>query len=128
MEPEWDDDTRAWAEGLADHDRAVCRGCGLHTNVTHDPHSHLQMVDDYCPACRFLEAYKRKVADRDTAWEKQHPQAKPGEPRPNDGLHLAMRQATPAEVRAGQRALRRREQQQDGQPSKTPKQRLNRRG
>lgn len=127
VEPEWDDDTRAWAEGLADHDRGICHGCGLHTAVIHDPNSHLQIVDDYCPACRALEPYRRKVDDRDRAWEKKNPHAEPGTPRPNDGLQIGLRTATPGEIRR-QQAARRRTPPQDTPEQRPQKPRLNRRG
>lgn len=99
VEPEWNDHYRSLVEGLALHDRELCPGCGIHPWVKAHPELvHLTLVDEYCDMCKLQDRYGRKVADRDDQWLKEHKDASPGVARPNDGLHVRMKQLTPAEV------------------------------
>lgn len=101
VDPEWDDHYRGLVEGLALHDRELCPGCGLHPwAIAHPELVHLTLVDEYCEMCSLQARYGRKVRERDDEWEREHKKAKPGTPRPNDGLHVRMKQLTPAEVAA----------------------------
>lgn len=59
---------------------------------------HLTLEDTYCAMCRLQDKYRRQVAARDEEFVKEHKDAGPGLPRPNDGLHLQIKNLTPAEV------------------------------
>lgn len=99
VEPEWTDRHRDLVEGLALHDHDLCPGCGLHPWVLAHPELvHLTLQDTYCDMCKLQATYGRRVAARDDDWAKEHKDAKPGLPRPNDGLHVRLKNLSPAEV------------------------------
>lgn len=110
VEPEWSDRYRDLVEGLALHDREACPGCHLHPHVLENPELYnLTLADSYCDMCKAQARYGRRVAERDAEFERQHKDAAPGAPRPNDGLHVRLKSMTPAEV-----AVRKQRRRTDG--------------
>lgn len=99
VEPEWSDATREDAEALAEYEREICSGCGIHPVILANPDQHhLEFEDHYCAMCRAQARRGRKVYARDEDFVKKHPKAGPEVFRPNDGLHVRLRTLTPDEV------------------------------
>lgn len=104
VEAEWDDETRALAEGLERHDREACPGCGLHESILADPeHNHFTFEDRLCSVCKGQDMYGRIIADRDDQEIKRKygdSEPPPNAARPGDGRHIYLRPMTPEEVAA----------------------------
>lgn len=107
IEPEWDDATRRQVEALAQHDREVCPGCGMHESILADPeHNAFTFEERLCKVCAGQDAYGRVVAEKDD-WALEDLGEKPKSrdeiqkwamrPRPGDGRHIYLRGMTPDE-------------------------------
>lgn len=97
VEPEWDDDARGLAEGLARYEVEVCPGCNIHPVVV-DELGALTWEDRLCKVCRSGAVHGRVRSADDSEWEKAHPNASPREARPGDGMHSSLRPMTPQEL------------------------------
>jgi hypothetical protein len=66
-EPEWNDTARAFALALAEHDRGVCPGCGIHKSILDDPAYQFEVKDEVCRVCRQRDVHDRISHERNAA-------------------------------------------------------------
>lgn len=98
IEPEWDDQTRQFAEGLAQMGREECPGCGFHSSILADPEAHRYTFEHrVCEMCKAHTVYGRWLAYSERRTLKQLEDAPPMVPRPGDGRHIHLRPMTEQE-------------------------------
>jgi len=110
VEPEWDADSRALAESVAEYDRGCCPGCGVHRSLRDNPDEHLYKINENdCQICAGVERHARRVSARDHDWEQRNPApdskapltqqiAHAGKKRPRDGRHVYLQHMTPEQA------------------------------
>ena len=102
LESEWDDVSRAEAEGLARYHAEVhSDGCGLHPAILAEPDVYQFKYDEqHCPACAAKARTMRMVADQDSKTAEKFKEASASAKRPYDGRRLLLRAKTPEEIAA----------------------------
>jgi hypothetical protein len=109
-EPEWDAESRALAEAVAEHDRGLCAGCGIHKSLREHPEDHVFGVEeDLCEICALIERRGRRTSATDADWDRKNPVPDAalgltahlkhaGKKRPGDGRHVYLKHMTPEQA------------------------------
>lgn len=110
VEPEWDAESRALAEALAEYDRGCCPGCGVHRSLRDNPEDHVFAIDESdCTICAYVDRHARRTSARDQDWNQRNPSPEQtaglvahlthaGKKRPGDGRHIHLKHMTPEQA------------------------------